>query len=492
MSLDPNLPNYQHPNYNEFSPYLEFSQAAYEGLSAWILNGKVTDDRLAQKMLPPEEKEPKERYRMRLIRSRWQDFYKRTIEGFSGILSQFTVNPETLNWLSVEEREKQLNNVDLQGSSLQSFLIQADREAMLKGFCAILVEFPRRPTDIIDNAAIEQEIGLRPYLSLIKREDIINWFVDYDISGALVLKKLIIRRNLARPKGNYGIEFYTQYWELMPGNYLVWEVEGEKSILVEEIPISLPYIPIVFYPTNQINPFDLKPPLYDLALDNLAHYQIYSDYREMLHFLSLPVFVRKGYATNEGRKDVIPPLILSPAFVADVPLEGDIKIIETSGEGISLNREALADLETGILRRSLEFFSGITSNMTATEANFRSTQTKANLQLLSSQKQSSVQEIFDLWASWLNIEQQGQGIIIDKSIFKPPLTPQAIQAFSQLVIQGQLDFETFLEILKQGQGLPEGIEINEILERTGYGRQADFTEIEAQGATAELSSINGI
>lgn len=461
-----NLPSYQHPLYQEFTDILTTSNDVYSGICRWIQGGKITDLSKAKKFLPSEERETSDRYQARLLRSRWSDAYKSAINGFTGILAQFSIKPETLGWKSESDRHKIFNNIDMQGSSLAAFLIKCDRAALLDGYCGVLVEFPRQPTDeegnpIVINAAIEREIGLRPYLTLIKREDIINWRVSRRLNGNLFLEKLVVRRIDEVPKGEYGVEYKERFWELTPGKYLVWEIVDGEAILIDEATTTLPFMPLTFYPSNTLEPFEAMPPLYDLALDNISHYQIGSDYREKLHYLSLLFPVRKGLIDSPLSSNP-PPLILSPGFIVDLPAGCELELKETTGVGIEASRQALLDLQEAMTRRSLEFFGSVTPTMTATEANLRAMSGRANLKLMATDKESAVEQIFSDWQTWENVDGEYDcGIVIDKSIFRTRLSAQEIATYSNLVTVGQMSQEAFIKLLGESGALPESINVED-------------------------------
>jgi hypothetical protein len=255
---------------------------------------------------------------------------------------------------------------------------------------------------------------------------------------------------------------------MRPGYCQIFEmsdIDGQNiAVLLEEVELRspdgslFPDIPIVFYPANAIDPFDEPPPLHDLALDNITHYQEWSDYREVRYKCNLPVPVRKGMIADPPA-----PLSIGPNTVVDVPIDGDFYFREPSGVAIADSRQAIVDLESQMLRRSLSFF-GSSSNMTVDEVNLRSAQTRSGLLQMAANKESAVQSIFEYWTRWTGEGETG-GISINRSILKTPLSPQAVQVFSDLVVGGLLDTQTFWEILNEGGVLPESATVQEVMER---------------------------
>src|SRR5262249_46290529 len=80
-----------------------------------------------------------------------------------------------------------------------------------------------------------------------------------------------------------------------------------------------------------------QPPLLDLALINISHYQKYNDFSIYLH-LCRPILCRKG-ADNK------PITAIGPYTVFDVTTEGDVWYAEPTGAGLEPSSTDLKDLE---------------------------------------------------------------------------------------------------------------------------------------------------
>ncbi|MEO1522887.1 MAG: DUF4055 domain-containing protein [Cyanobacteria bacterium J06633_2] len=455
---DASLPSYQCMAYRKFAPLLETSMDVYEGITAWVVNDEVIDSHKACRYLPQEEKESDDAYRNRLLRSLFINFYRPAITGFSGLLSDFELNQDIHPSLTQYE-----DNVDLQGNSITAFFASTDKAVMRDGFVGVLIEFPEGR---VDDAGQEAAAGdRRPYLILVERSNIINW--RWSTDGAY-LEQLTIRRVEVRQEDRFGEKEVTVYQVWTPGRYEIWEQEEDGDVeFVSESTFSLSFIPFVPYSVSEANPFESRPPLYDLALQNIAHYQELSDDREVRHKCNLPVPVRKGYMGAGGiNQSGNPPLVIGPNSVVDVPPDGDFYFREPSGVAIASNRTAIMDLEERMLKEALSFFGGEGIERTAREVELRSSQTRASLSLLAHYKESAVQRIFKVWSLWMNSDQFDGGITINKSLLSSPLEPSAIQVFSNLVTLGQLPVETFWQILKEGKRLPKSIDVDELVNQS--------------------------
>lgn len=497
-ATNPDLPSYQNPEYRSIAPRLRVSRDIFQGITAWVIDGKVVDSNRASRYLPKEEAERPKPYLNRLLRSLLVNFYRPAIRGFAGLLSDFELSDRVPQ--SLRENEQ---NINLQGDSLTSLLAQADELVLRDGFCGVLVDFPQRPVDdegrsLITDADAERRFNLRPYLILVERSDILNWRVRTARSGKREAEQVTIRRTETRPVGLYGSEEIT--------TYQVWESSGYETfeILVDDsgidstpivrslgfVEVSLSQIPIVFYSTTSLDPFLSTPPLYDLALINICHYQLLSDYFEVMYKCNRPVPVRTGLIQH-GSYDLndLPPLIIGPNSVVDVPEGGMFGFAEPTGAAIAATRQALHDLEMAMLREALNFFGDGDTTKTAREVDLRSSQTRATISLLAEQKESAVEQIFSLWSQWMNQGADGGTIEVNKSLLRSPLDSQVMQVLSSLVTVGQLDIETFAQILQEGKVLPKSVSAADVINRIS-GRASTIPPTPQQLVTAN-QPLNG-
>ena len=467
----------KHPQYEQFESLLRFLTASYEGKQAWYPYEQYSDNGIANLglvnsdpneyyasirniFIPIQTRESPEKYYGRLKRSSYKKLFKKTVNNFAGLLSQFSIKPDTLSWYSQEQKEAIFNNIDLRGTSFQQFLVDADISALIKGFCAIIVDYTRSG----DGSS------KRPFLTRIDRENIINPSTIFRNDGSMAVDRLVIKRSYYKQDSSdkYKVKLTDQFVEFIPGNFQVWEkIDGTLSI-VDEGNTSLPIIPVVFYPNNCNNPLEIDPPLLGIAEANLSHYQLYTDYLESLHYQA-PLYVRTGVASTSDDR-VLTPLLISPHTVIDLAADQTLQILETTGNAINLKKEAYEQIEKEIAQESLNFL-GSQQTMTATEANIRGTVSRANLSLYGSDKMSAVNEIFTLWALWENKKPPSdQGIVIKEGYWMG-LSPEMIRVLTELFTLGALDIENLWTILSNSGALPS-VDIQAILDKVQGNQEA--------------------
>ena len=458
-----------HPQYDQYKRIIEFLSASYEGKKSWYpyeqygnsdptqMDSDIDSTNnyvwLRNIFLPPEHRESTEKYHGRLKRSRYKKLFEKTVNNFAGLLSQFSIKPDTLNWYSQEQKKAILNNIDLRGTSFQQFLVDADISALTKGFCAIIVDYSRTG----------DFSGKRPFLTRVDRENVINPLTVFRDDGSMAVDRLVIKRSYYKqdPSDEYSVKLTDQFIEYLPGYFAVWEKVNGTLTLVDEGDTSLPIIPVIFYPNNCNNPLEIEPPLLGIAEANLSHYRLHTDYLESLHYQA-PLYVRTGVA-NTSNDTILKPLLISPHTVVDLASDQKLEILETTGNAIGLKKESYEEIEQEIARESLNFL-GSEQTMTATEANIRGTVSRANLSLYGSDKMSAVNEIFSLWALWEGKKPPSdQGIVIKEGYWMG-LTPDMIRVLTELFTLGALDVENLWAILSNSGALPS-VDIQAILDK---------------------------
>ena len=111
-------------------------------------------------------------YKARLDRSTYTPIYRDSIRSYAGLLSRFQIIDAPP---SMEQND---DNVDLQGSSMQSFLTAVDEMALRDGGAFVMVDM--MPDNGTDNFFDQMNDGRHPYFISVKRCDVINWQVSYE------------------------------------------------------------------------------------------------------------------------------------------------------------------------------------------------------------------------------------------------------------------------------------------------------------------------
>jgi Domain of unknown function (DUF4055) len=426
--------------------------------------------------LPKETKEPPQAWSDRIRRTTFDNRFEPAIKDYAGLLSVFSLNDDVAQ--SILDNQ---DNIDQMGNDLWTFFHEVDQYCLRDGWCGVMVEYPPEDPSINSQADL-LESDRRPYLVLIDRRDILNWRTS-KINGKPQLTRVTIRETRLEPDGEYGEKEAIYYRVLIPGEYFVFQViETNKEaqlLLVEQGTTSLAEIPLVYYSVTESGLFCAKAPFLNLAKLNIEHFQKRSQLNEVLRKCNLPVPVRKGMIeTVAGDIRKLPPLVIGPNSVLDIPSSGDFYFAEPTGVAIAASKDDIKDLEAAMDRMTLDFLTSGEHQKTATEVLLNSTKTSANLKGVARRKESAIQQIFKLWVAYTG-EDEGGGITQDESLLSIPLTPEQTGKLEDLQTQGLISHRTLLLLLQAGKVLPRQFDID---------AEVSLTEAENSNADRVLAS----
>ncbi|MCC5640626.1 DUF4055 domain-containing protein [Nostoc sp. CHAB 5844] len=353
------------------------------------------------------------------------------------------------------------------------------------------MEFPPEDPNINSQADLLAS-DRHPYLVLIDRRDILNWRT-IKVNGKSVLVQITIREIHSLADGDFGEKEAIYYRVLRPGEYFVFQiVEGNtgeaQTILIEQGTTSLDSIPLVYYSVTESQLFAAKAPFLNLAKLNIEHYQKRSQLGEVLRKCNLPVPVRKGLIRTVDDLKKVPPLVIGPNSVLDIPNDGDFFFAEPSGSAIAASREDLKDLEAAMDRMTLDFLTSGDHQKTATEVVLDSTKTSANLKGVARRKESAMQQVFGFWVQYTG-EIQGGSIAMDEDLLSMPITPEQVDKLESLATGGFISQRTLLLLLQRGKVLPRQFDIDEEVATTEQVQPEDeiLADVQAEGDTLNPS-----
>jgi hypothetical protein len=462
---DPTLVSYHRPELLALMPQLE---QAYD---CWTLLNSGGRGAAKEKYLHREPAEPTGAYRARLDRATYAPIYRDSIRSYAGLLSRFQVMdaPTSL--------EKADANVDLQGSSLQSFLNHTDELALRDGGTFVMVDMmPERPGDA--NFFDQMNDGRQPYFISIKRADVINWKVSYE-RGLETVEQVTVRmlKAMPDPEGKYGNVVVPCYYVLTPGLVEVFRLEKTaasryENVKIDEIQTSLPIVPLVWYGATSSRFAQGDLPMDGLADLSVQHFQMRSDLNELLHKCAMPVPVRKGAPIGPDGKPA--PLILGPNTAVDLSADGgDFNFAEPSGKSLERHQQEIKHVEELMDRSSLNFLYGANVK-TATEASLRASQVSSSVQGLIRNKISSFNTLLRLWAWYAGEQSQitkESGLAMNDSLITKPLEASEMAQLVNLYSNNLLSRRTVLDELQRGGVLDPDLAIDTEIERIEEDRQ---------------------
>jgi hypothetical protein len=355
------------------------------------------------------------------------------------------------------------------------------------------VDYPSIDPTTVVSAAHEKALGLRPYWTMYRADQIINYRVRRWDNGHMGFSMLVLVDEVWKELGPYSgrwvkqlrvfqkesLETPVTVTLLQMTDKEVWVPIGEPIRYPPHI-AQIPFIPV---PIGELIrwPFFTRPPLQDLAYANLAHFNVLSDHRWALHCSSIPILVTTGM--NE---DYAPTNVTNSASIGwNLPQGADAKYIELTGRSIQETRAELQDLERrcSVLGTVSMLQQETRAAETAASKELDRAESDSILAMSAQALQDALEQAFVVTAQYLKVDPAAGSITLNVDYQDLTLSPEEISMYSELHVRGQISDELFLQIMEDGNVLPEDFDIKaEMSAMMGARRDA---QLEAQLAADE-------
>ena len=371
--------------------------------------------------------------------------------------------------------ESELENIDLQGNSLNEYARLVGDDVASVGRCGTLIDW------------VEVDGLGRPRFSFYAAESITNWRAKM-ISGRMLVTMLVLKETVQIEGGTdeFDEPYETQYRVLRLTDMGVTvslykgtrEIRGTNSVtryggdvtpqpefLVEELGVMmrrgrpLMEIPFVFHNADHVGAEVGISPLYDLSEINISHYQTSADLENGRHIAGVPT--PYAFGLTSGGESIKPDLLYlgGPAWISDNP-DAKVGFLEFTGTGLGSLEKALAEkiqAMAAIGARMIEPKSG-DAEAFETVALRASSETSALAHMASHLSRSMTEALrwFVWWTgtedSWMDVE--NVAFEINRDFVASKMQPAEMQAFMAAVQAGQMSFETFFWNLKRADVYP--------------------------------------
>jgi hypothetical protein len=415
--------------------------------------------------LPKNPSENDDEYERRIAASEFFNGLNRTIKGLVGMV--FRRNP-VMDHDVPEEFIQHWENIDNAGTHGDVFSRQVFEEGWRLGHSCIFVDYPEVEGNTSGaplSIAEERETGIRPYWLHISPLDIINWRVEV-INGQKVLTQVTIRFVEMVPDGAFGEEdviTYRVYKKV--GDTVTWDrwapdAKSNLGITDSGILTNQTSIPLsVIYTGRKIDELVSAPALLDLAYTNIAHWNVQSDHRHSLHIASVPIPIFKGRDTTEGKQE------MGPNIGIDIDTDGDVFYLEHKGEALQQTRDEQKDLEQRMAIQGLAMLQRETRSAETAEAKkIDKSEQDSSLAASARSLQDALELALVFHNRYLGNETAGS-ITINQEFERLTMSPEDINAYSNLVASGTMSRETFFDVMVQGNSMPNGFDPVRELER---------------------------
>lgn len=239
------------------------------------------------------------RYKAYVTRAVFYNATGRTVEGMVG---QIFLRDPIVKLPTELEMFKADSNGD--GLTLDQLANKCVRHCISFGRTGILVDYPVTNGQVTKQQMADGDI--RPTMIVYNPWDIINWRVE--MRGAKKVITFVVLREVIDEEGDDGFQLSTfeQYRVLkidsVSGDHVVeiYSAEGQRFTQTDTFNPTdakgkpLKEIPFHFVGSENNDPLPDKPPVYDLASLNVAHYRNSADYEESCFIVGQPTPVFTG------------------------------------------------------------------------------------------------------------------------------------------------------------------------------------------------------
>jgi hypothetical protein len=458
-----NTPAYECAAFGEMLPALHIVHDVEKGTLALRAAGK--------RYLPQEEAEDAGDYQVKLARAVFFNVFRRTLQGLVGMV--FRKEPKFGEDVpaaiagsegkdDAAKVEGHAENIDLAGCHWTVFAKELFEKAMRDGHSFILVDMPPRLPDGATRAD-EMKSGRRPYWVMREKAQAVNWRSE-TVNGRVRLAQITFRECSLEPDGEYGEKEVVRYRVLRPGSFQIFrEVKDEGGkltyVLDSEGLTSLSEIPVAVVYGHKTGFLTSAPPLLDLALLNLTHYQKYADLSTYLHIASRPILWFRGRDKSK-KVEAIGPY----TFFDVAEQNGEVAFAETTGAALGAAREDIRDIQEWMSVFGLSLLVKSSKKpATATEEILDNVAEESPLATAAQSLKDALEAALGFHAAYLN-EQSGGSVELGATVADLTLSPEKLRVLMDAA-GSKISLETLWSVMQRAGELPEDFDAEKEMER---------------------------
>lgn len=431
--MDGNQVSYQNKAYQAMAPNWPIVRDVCEGALALREKGYLVRN----------PAELRDEYELRRKRAVFFNAFDRTLQALVGMVFRKDPKASDVPDTIVEH----LGDIDQQQTAWQVWANDLFAAALRDGHSLLYVDMPP-PLGGKATKADDRAARRRPYWLKYEADQITNWRV---VNGRLAMLTLRECATLANDK--YGEKEAVRYRVLYPGSWELWEErkDGDKTSYarigqgktgLEAIPVSVVY-------GRKTGFLRSRPPLLDLALLALAHFNRYSRHTTYLDLCQPVLWFRNR--TNASKK----PEPLGPYTFFDVGNDGHVDFAEPAGNALEASRNDLLDLEKrmAVMGLSLLVAPNAGPDSTATGEIISDLKEKSDL----AKAAQSLKDALEIGFYWHGkyLEQETKiKVELGADLAELSLTPQEFQQWISAVEKQIFSVETLWDVVGKAGKLP--------------------------------------
>ena len=336
-------------------------------------------------------------YNQRLGNTPCDNHCKNIIQIYSSFLFRVKASRDFGGMQDEASLESFLKDADLEGNSFTTVMKQAQNYASIYGHCFLILDKPAVQTN---TKAEELEQEIRPYVSMVTPENVLDWNFERQVNGKYELNYLKIREEVDKSGGSY-----MRLWFPDRVDTIYVEDIGTEPTLIDTATNQIGKIPaVILYNAKSHKRGIGQSDLVDIADLQKAIYNEYSEIEQLIRLTNHPSLVKtNGVNASAGAGAVI-----------EMPdeMEPNLKpyLLQPSGQNLTAIMESITKkvesinriAHTGAVRTTKQqVSSGIALQTEFELLNARLSEKADNLQL-------AEEQLFKLYAEFQNTTFDGE------------------------------------------------------------------------------------
>lgn len=449
----------QHPDYQATQDVRTKSRHIYEGGD--VVKAEKTT------YLYQENNESDADYTLRLKRAVLDPYVEKIVTARLALL--FRKNPERS---LPSDLEQWAEDVDRKGTPADVFFSDAAREAMVDGIHWVLIDMPKAD-EAYPSARAEREAQHRPFFEHVPGNAVIDWSVGPDkrLDWAVVKETI----NISRPEAGQDIEQVSQWKIWTRTGWQRYQASAGDSgadqaySLIEQGTHNLGQVPLI--PFMGVRRTDYSGwPVCRTILDHVL--QIYNkesdlDWFERLLAHPIPYTI----SPNKPEKLDTGKGLWVQSSADGAPIE--VGYMEPTASGFDSIRKSIDSLQARILRIALAQAKKESAQVQSAEGQREDRKIfSSSLTSASQHYQFAEQRCWNLMARWRGIT--GDIDVTYNTDFEDKRIDETmVKELAELVGGDMITRRTFLQILNEGELMPESFDVDEEIQaltvRTAQG-----------------------
>lgn len=416
------MPDISTPNldYNDMVEAWDINDALMGGTLEMRRQGKI--------YLPKWPNEDPEGYKQRLSVATLLPSYEESIKQNIG---RVFAEPTVLSQETPDKIKELAEDIDMEGDRLDVWAQQFFSIAFQYGLAHALVDYPRTDPETVKTRADEQASGSRPYVTMLNPRQVIGWKSKVS-GGKVILTDLRVKEVIVVDGDDFGQTKIEQIRHIMPGKVEIYRRntgnDGSASWAIhEEWETSRSDIPLVTLYTKRTGFMRGSPPLLNLALLNIKHWQSQSEQDNILHVARVPILSVYGLA--EGQELTIGSS--SAMSFSDKQKQG-VEYTEHTGSAIGSGKTSIDDLENQMRQAGAKLLRAEnTSTKSVDQTNEERMQENSPLYTMASSLEDALDNILQIMAEWIG-ESDGGNVDVRTEL---EVSSQTFDATAALAVQ---------------------------------------------------------